>query len=106
MSEGQGGGLDLIEAHKALKKRTRILRVVFPLVVILIVVLNVLGLVNQVKQLDTEALASSFESEAHKVWPRIEEDLALVAQHLQPVLAKEIQTQSEALAPKLEAKLK
>lgn len=106
MAEGQDEVVDLIEAHKGLKKRTKLLRIVFPLVIILIVVLNVMGLVNQVKELDTEALASSFESEAHKVWPRIEDDLALVAKHLQPVLAKEIQTQSEALAPRLEAKLK
>ena len=106
MAEGHEGGVDLIEVHKSLKKRTKLLRIVFPLVIVLIVVLNVMGLVDQVKQLDTEALASSFESEAHKVWPRIEDDLALVAEHLQPVLAKEIQIQSEALAPKLEAKLK
>jgi hypothetical protein len=106
MAQGQDEVVDLIEAHKALKKRTKLLRIVFPLVIVLIVVLNVMGLVGQVKDLDTEALASSFESEAHKVWPRIEDDLALVAQHLQPVLAKEIQTQSEALAPRLEAKLK
>jgi len=106
MAEAQEEGVDLIEAHKTLKKRTKLLRIVFPLVIVLIVVLNVMGLVSQVKEMDTEALAASFESEAHKVWPRIEDDLALVAKHLQPVLAKEIQTQSEALAPRLEAKLK
>jgi hypothetical protein len=106
MSEEQDAGAGLIEAHKALKKRMKLLRIVFPLVIILIVVLNVYGLVQQVNDLDTEALAASFESEAHKIWPRLEDDLSLVAMHLEPVLAKEIQKQSEALAPKLKAKLK
>jgi len=106
MAEDEGGGPGLIETHQALKKRTKLLRIVFPLVIILIVVLNVFGLVRQVEELDTEALASSFESEAHKVWPRIEDDLALIAKHMEPVLAKEIQKQSEALAPRLESRLK
>jgi vacuolar-type H+-ATPase subunit F/Vma7 len=106
MSEEQDTGGGLIEAHVALKKRMKLLRIVFPLVIILIVVLNVFGLVRQVKELDTEALASSFESEAHKLWPRLEDDLSLMAAHLQPVLAKELQKQSEAMAPKIEAKLK
>lgn len=106
MDDGSTGGADLIEAHKAVKKRLRLLRIIFPLIIILIVVLNIYALVNQVQSLDAEEVAAGLEAEAHKLWPRLEDDLALVAKTLRPVLQAEITKQSAAMGPKLERRLK
>jgi len=99
---GDGG---LIETHRAAKKRARTLRIVFPLIIILIVVFNVYALAQQVQNLDTEGLATETEAQFHKLWPRIEEDLALVAKDLEPVLQKELQRQAAKLGPKLDRRL-
>lgn len=95
----------LIEAHKEAKKRARMLRIIFPLLIILIVVFNVYAMAQQVENLDTEALATETESRFHKLWPRLEEDLALVASDLEPVLKKELERQAAKLGPKLDRRL-
>ncbi len=69
----------LIEAHRQAKRRARTLRITFPFLIIIIVVYNVYAMAQQVDSLDTETLATETESQFHKLWPRLEEDLALVA---------------------------
>lgn len=98
-------GFALIDAHKAAKRRLRLLRMVFPLVVILVVVLNVFSLVGQVKAMDVEALGTELERQADKLWPRVEEHLADVAAEVQPILAEALAEQSVILGPKIERRL-
>ena len=105
MEHGEPESAALIAAHQAAKKRLRAVRIVFPLLVISLVVFNVYALAQQVKSVDPNDIAAGLESEFHKLWPRIEEDLTLVASNLEPVLSEELEKQAAALGPKLDKRL-
>lgn len=81
------------------------LRMLFPTIIIIVVVWNVYALVRQVQDIDTEAVANHMEAQFHKLWPRIEEDLAMIAKDLEPVLEAEISKQAAQMGPKLDARL-
>ena len=103
--EHQLSGDALIAAHRKAKRHVRQLRMVFPLVVILIVVLNLFGLVGQVKGVDVEALVLELEMQANKLWPTVEDHLAELAMDVQPILSEALAKQSAIMGPEIERKL-
>ncbi len=105
MENSAGTGADLVESHRAAKSRMRMLRITFPLLIIIIVVWNVYALAKQVQDIDTEAVANHMEGQFHKLWPRIEEDLTMIAKDIEPVLEAEIGKQSAKMASKIDARL-
>lgn len=105
MEDSAGTGADLVDAHRSAKSRMRMLRITFPLIIIIIVVWNVYALAKQVEDIDTEAVASHMEGQFHKLWPRIEEDLTMIAKDIEPVLEAEINKQSAKMASKIDARL-
>jgi hypothetical protein len=108
--DGTGGEEDLsgealITAHKVAKRRLRLLRMVFPLVVILVVVLNFYGVIGQVKDVDTDVLITELERQADRLWPHVEDHLAEVAAEVQPILAAALAEQSAIMGPRIERRV-
>ena len=100
--EGSARDATLIARHQAIKARLRMLRVAYPVVILVIVIGYIWSIVNQVKAIDSETIASRLQEGAHKLLPQVQDALADVAKELEPVLTKELERQSAKLGPKLE----
>ncbi len=100
--EGSAKDATLIARHQAIKARLRMLRLTYPVVILVILIGYIWSIVNQVKAIDAEKIASRLEEGAHKLLPQIQDALADVAKELEPVLTKELERQSAKLGPKLE----
>lgn len=98
---GAGDG-NLIARHKAVKGRLRSLRIIYVVVVGVLVVGYIWSIVNQVRNVDVEAIASRLEEGAHRLLPRVEQHLIDVANHIEPVLRKELESQGKKLEKRLE----
>lgn len=98
-------GQELIEAHRRAKQRMGWLRVGMPVVIILLITFNLWSLVDQVRSVDTGALATELELQATELWPRVEEHLADVALEVQPILIDALETQSAKMAPELDRRM-
>lgn len=96
---------ELVVAHVSAARRLRLMRRVFPLVILVVLVGYIWSIVNQVQALDTDKFADELERKAEALMPRVEEHLVDVAKNLEPVLLAELNNKAAALGPRLEKRL-
>ena len=95
----------LIDEHKKVKGRLRLIWRLGPLFILVLLVLNIYGMVDRVRDFDSEEFALELENEARAAWPSLEYRLSEVAEKLAPKLEKTILDESEKLGEKLESQI-
>jgi hypothetical protein len=108
MSEASGSdaatltGDALVAAHRDVTRKLRLLSIAFPLVFIAVLLMSLTGIVNTVKNVDTEAVAAELSNQAHILWPEIQRELEDVADEALPAVKAAIESESASMAPVLE----
>lgn len=98
-------GAALVAAHKEMVRKSRVLTLVFPIVLILIVVANLTAIGNQFKNLDTTAIGDDLSQHAAVLVPEMEGYLSDVASAALPALTNALQQESAAMAPLVQQRL-
>ena len=105
MGNGELTGEALVEAHKEMARKMRVVTIAFPLILIFIIVAYLMAIVNQIKSVDIGAVGSAFSTKASALWPEIDDQLVGVAAEAQPVLAKALEEVASDMGPQIEQRL-
>jgi hypothetical protein len=98
-------GEALIAAHRETVRKLTIAGIVFPLLVIAIITVQLMGVVSRVENADVAAIANTSAQRLSSVWPEVEAELAKVAAAVEPALGDAIKQEASSMAPQLEQRL-
>lgn len=95
----------LIEGHQKAKKRERIGRIVFPIVVLAVIGIFLFVIAKRVDRIDDEKLIAHLEKGSQQLAPTIEAELADIGDTLAPVFEKALDDQMKKKQPVLEKRI-
>ena len=94
-------GTALVEQHIASKKRMKLVRIVGPLAMVLVSVMQIWSIVNMFRDLDTDKLTTTMQTEAERVMPRIQTNILQSAERLRPAVMDAFAQYQTVLGPRL-----
>ena len=98
-------GDELVQAHKSATRKLRIVSILFPIVFITVLFVNLGGIVDQFKSIDSAAVGANLSDRVNALMPDIQQDLGEIADAVQPKLYEAMETEGLAMAPQIEKRL-
>jgi hypothetical protein len=99
-------GEALVAAHKQAIRRVRLLSIAFPIAFIALLLTYLSSFADQIRGVSGAAVGAELSSRVNDIMPEINESLGELADAAQPALTHAIETESLAMAPKIEEQLR